>query len=376
LEEVAFWNVEGLNPDREVLRAVRPTMQTIPNAKLFAISSPYAKTGILYETYREYFGEESEDVLVWQASSLRMNPTLSEERIRKETEKDPEASLSEYDALFREDLETFLSTELIERAIIPSRLELPPVEEVQYQAFCDPSGGRQDAFTLAIGHVEGQDKIIDVLKGKPAPCDPHEAVKEFADVLTEYGVRTVTVDRYAGDWVVKAFEAQGITAQVCSKVKSDIYLEAEPAFTQGAVELPQHKTLLKELRQLERVRRSGKDRVDHPPRLHDDYANAVAGVLYLLTGKEEGDPLTLRHYVGSHTYICLEKSCIVHGGMCTDESCGIWHVMQKMAETYFNRSLSGTFVTEKASWITKFIKENPNYKRGVSFYGWTYRRFV
>src|SRR5262249_7689508 len=57
-----------------------------------------------------------------------------------------------------------------------------------------------------------------------------------------------------------------------------------PVTNSGGVELPDDKILFNQLRRLERKRgRSGKDTVDHPPRLHDDLANAVAGVSYLLT---------------------------------------------------------------------------------------------
>jgi hypothetical protein len=48
--------------------------------------------------------------------------------------------------------------------------------------------------------------------------------------------------------------------------------------------LPNHPKLLRELRLLERhTHRSGKDAVDHPRNGHDDHANAVCGVLHLLS---------------------------------------------------------------------------------------------
>jgi hypothetical protein len=35
-------------------------------------------------------------------------------------------------------------------------LELPPHPGTRYLAFCDPSGGRHDCFTLCIGYKEGE----------------------------------------------------------------------------------------------------------------------------------------------------------------------------------------------------------------------------
>src|SRR5262249_10758146 len=76
-----------------------------------------------------------------------------------------------------------------------------------------------------------------------------------------------------------------ITYQRSELAKSQIYLEALPCFTRGAVLLPNHARLLRELRLLERrTHRSGRDTIDHGPRGHDDLANCVCGVLRLMSG--------------------------------------------------------------------------------------------
>ena len=74
LDEVAFWDSEGISPDREVLTALRPATSTIPSAKLIAISTPYSQAGSLYEAHRDHYGRDDEHVLVWQADTRRMNP--------------------------------------------------------------------------------------------------------------------------------------------------------------------------------------------------------------------------------------------------------------------------------------------------------------
>jgi len=37
-DEIAFWQSDGANPDREILAAVRPGQATIPDSKLIVIS--------------------------------------------------------------------------------------------------------------------------------------------------------------------------------------------------------------------------------------------------------------------------------------------------------------------------------------------------
>jgi len=74
-DEIAFWDVEGKNPDKEVITAIRPSMGTIPTSKLICLSTPYAKRGVLYDAFERSFGRDDPDTLVIQAESLLLNPT-------------------------------------------------------------------------------------------------------------------------------------------------------------------------------------------------------------------------------------------------------------------------------------------------------------
>ena len=70
LDELAFFPSEdSASPDDEILAAIRPSMATIPGSLLLCLSSPYARKGALWTAYREHFGKEKVDVLVWQAPS-------------------------------------------------------------------------------------------------------------------------------------------------------------------------------------------------------------------------------------------------------------------------------------------------------------------
>jgi hypothetical protein len=100
----------------------------------------------------------------------------------------------------------------------------------------------------------------------------------MAGILKSYGLRRVTGDRYAGAWPEQEFMKHGIVYQAAAKEKSALYLELLPLVLSRRVELLENKWLFNELRSLERRTRSaGRDLVDHPPRGHDDIANAVAG---------------------------------------------------------------------------------------------------
>jgi phage terminase large subunit-like protein len=65
-DELAYWfEGEAANPAEEILRAIRPAMlQFKGKAMLLAGSSPFKRSGPLWEAYRDYFGKPG-STLVW-----------------------------------------------------------------------------------------------------------------------------------------------------------------------------------------------------------------------------------------------------------------------------------------------------------------------
>jgi hypothetical protein len=117
-DEIAFWQGEdgSANPDVEILRAVRPTLLTT-HGPLIAISSPYARRGELWTTFKRGYGPQGDPlILVAHASSRDMNPTLQRADIDREMDRDPAAGLAEYYAEFRTDISAFVSQEVIDAA--------------------------------------------------------------------------------------------------------------------------------------------------------------------------------------------------------------------------------------------------------------------
>src|SRR5260370_29835728 len=136
-EELAFWFDERYsNPDKEILRAVRPSMLTVPGALLLGISSPYAKRGLLYEKYRSHFGNDGAKVLVWQADTQTMNPQVDADTIAEAYADDPIAASAEYWAQFRSDLESFISREAVDAVVSRSVFERGRATRVRYVGFC------------------------------------------------------------------------------------------------------------------------------------------------------------------------------------------------------------------------------------------------
>jgi hypothetical protein len=281
-DEIAFWQGDdSANPDAEILAALRPAMTTMaPDAMLLCASSPHARKGALWDAYRKFYGKDDAQVLVWQASTKTMHPSVSQRVLDEAQERDPANFVAEYEAQFRVDVENFLAREVVEAAVVEGRFELPPVKGVTYTAFCDPSGGSVDSMTLAIAHQEGNRVVLDVVRERRPPFSPDAVAKEFAECIKSCGLSTVRGDRYAGEWPRERFRAHGVEYKTADKVKSDIYREMLPLINAGRVELLDSVKLVNQLCSLERkVARGGRDSIDHPPKAHDDLANAVAGAL-------------------------------------------------------------------------------------------------
>lgn len=282
LDEVAFWSdEESANPDEEVVAAIRPATATVPEALIVGASSPYARRGVLWKQHQALYGKESRAGVCFQGDTRTFNPAVPEAFIAEEYGKDPVRAAAEYGAQFRTDVESFVGVEAVDAAIIPGRLELHSLPDIQYRGFCDPSGGSVDSMTLAIAHEDGGRGVLDLIREVRPPFSPEDVVKQFSRTLKDYGLASVTGDRYGSHWVSDAFQREGVHYVHSEAPKSEIYGEFLPMLNSGRVDLLDHKKLRAQLLGLERrTARSGKDSIDHAPGAHDDVVNAVAGVLH------------------------------------------------------------------------------------------------
>jgi hypothetical protein len=303
--------------DMELVRALRPSLAST-QGRLLCVGTPYAAQGYAFNTFKRCYGNDDADVLVWNASSLLMNPSLNPKVVERAVAEDPVAANVEYCTsigLFREDVELFISRAALEPLIIRGRLELPPRQEVRYSAFIDVSGGRHDDAALAIAHLEGRVVILDVMERHKAPHSPYQVVAEMTNTLKRYGINRAVGDAYAAEWARIAFQSHGINfrnattsafkegAQARTRVpkpKSVLYAELLPRLHSGEVELLDHEILINQLCSLQRRTRSGgRDQIDHPPGPYrDDCSNVLAGVADLCSQRRvvagaatEGRPL-------------------------------------------------------------------------------------
>ena len=283
IDEISFFGLDAESKVRnsdEVIQALRPALSTT-NGMLIAISSPYAKRGWAYTTYKKNFGNDSGKILIWNSASRVMNPTLSQKIIDEALEEDRASALAEFMGQFRDDLCLLLSREIIESNVKKGRLELLPRTGINYFGFVDVSGGRSDDAALAIGH---RDKkiIVDYLKKYKPPHSPYDVIADMSEQLKRFKISRVVGDLYGAQFVVQAFRNNGLAYEKSKLNKSQLYLELLPSICSNSIELLDDETLISQLSNLERRTRSGgRDIVDHPQGGHDDSANVIAGLNFI-----------------------------------------------------------------------------------------------
>lgn len=281
LDEACFLGVSEeskVRSDTELIRALRPGLATT-RGRLVVISSPYARKGWCFTTYEKNFGNERGSVLVWNAPSRVMNPTLPQSVVDEAMAEDLQAAKSEYLGEFRDDVAAFIDRAVVEALVVADRKELLPSDAHAYSAFVDVSGGRGDDSALAIAHRKDGRVVLDLLRNYRPPHNPHEVIADMSEQLKRFGIERVTGDNYAADFVATSFEAHGLRYTKATKPKAALYLELLPRLCSGGIELLDHEVAVAQLAALERRTRSGgKDLIDHPRGGHDDVANVIAGV--------------------------------------------------------------------------------------------------
>jgi hypothetical protein len=284
LDEVAFLRDENsAAPDIELHKAIVPGTATL-GGMVIGISSPYRKSGLLFKKHRKHFGQ-NDDVLVIQAPTRTLNPLIPQEMIDRELAEDPAGARAEYLAEFRDDIGGYLAIETLEASVDRNVTVRPPAALFHnYRSGCDPSGGAKDSFTMAVAHDEHGMAILDCVVEIRPPFNPSEAVSQITAMLRAYGLSETTGDRYAAEWVVSAFAANGITYKHSERDRSAIYADCMPLFTSGRARLLDHPKLINQFATLERkISPMGKDRIDHGQGGHDDLCNSAALAMVLAT---------------------------------------------------------------------------------------------
>ena len=176
-------------------------------------SSPYAKRGELWNSYKRDYGAAGDpQILVAKAASRTLNPTLPERVVARAYERDPQAASAEYGAEFRNDVSGFLDFETVEAAIDRGVTVRAPRAGIRYESGCDPSGGARDSFTLAVAHNDNGVAILDCVVGIKPPSHRRQRRRKSLRCSSRMALTKTVGDHYSAEWVVDAMSRVGITS--------------------------------------------------------------------------------------------------------------------------------------------------------------------
>jgi hypothetical protein len=303
LDEVGVWyqDSDAANPDYEIWRAVKPAQLQFPNRLLVGISSPWNKSGLLFQYFEAGTDghkapiserDRFKDCLVWHSTSAAMRSdtdSRGKDRIPSswfisEQGKDPRAFERECLAVFQDSISGFLSSELLRRCIDQDVVERKPEPDNFYVAAIDPAF-RRDAFALVVAHATSSgDVVIDLIRRwlpeKGQPINPQDIFAELIPILRSYRIQMITSDQYHADTLQQLALTHGFAIEsipFTGVSKGSIYANLQMLVNQGRIHLLDHPEAYKELRSLERtLTKTGVIQISAPPGQHDDVASAIA----------------------------------------------------------------------------------------------------
>jgi hypothetical protein len=312
LDEVGVWYTEqdSANPDTEVYRAVSSRQAQFSDPKIVGISSPWGRTGMLYERFLagtegrklscgvheqhvkgceacEKMSAPHRNRVVLHAPTAAVgNPLVKQAWLEAEQGKDPKAFERECLAVFQDSISGFLDSKRLGEAVEKGVYERPYVKENLYVAAMDP-GFKRDAFAFGIAHADPvKGIVVDVLRRfvrdpKGNPLNPETLFREeLAPLLKIYKIATVECDQYHFESLLQLALQQNFSLSYTpfsATTKAALYGNLKALVNQGRVKLLDHAETVKELGQLELMLGSqGNAQIAAPRGAHDDMATVVA----------------------------------------------------------------------------------------------------
>lgn len=226
LDEMAHFQANGSSSAKDIYDAITPSAaafsqkdlntglpingsETESEARIIGISSPLNKAGKFYELFHLGMsrGEGSENMLVIQAPTWEVNPTVPTSYYRAKYHEDPTVFMTEHGALFSDRVRGWIEREQDLTSCIRSDLRPRSYGPVRYPHQMGLDVGMVgDGTTVAITHCEGQNVILDYHEAWYAGVSWKESNPHLTAPLVDYAKMLETVERLDFDeianWIV------------------------------------------------------------------------------------------------------------------------------------------------------------------------------
>jgi hypothetical protein len=296
-DESAFWRTgtttdDAANPDIEVYAACSPGLARVPGSMLIMISSVYRRTGMLYDSWQRNYGTDNQDTLAVLGTTTQFNPGFSQATIDRELLKDRPRASAEYNSKWRDEVEDgLIKREQVMKCVDVGVTERPPKRGNDYVALFDAAtGSGKDSAAVCIGHIEaGTERVmIDAIRERKPPYSPEQIAKEFSALIRSYNISNVLADHFGGAAIAEQFLKWNVTIdhQPGAPPKSEMYLAGIQTFNSARAGMLDDDVGIDQICSLVRKNQSGgRPLIDAEKGGHDDRANVVCGVIWMLLEK-------------------------------------------------------------------------------------------
>lgn len=257
LDECAFFrDADYTVNDLEVFRAIAPRI--VPGGQLILASTPWAEAGLLYELYRDCWGDPGA-AIVAHAPTLLLRPDARTRGIvERERLRDEDNARREFDAEFTTGGSgLFLDPAAVE-ACVDDTLILPCAPRVRGRSVAGADFGfRSDSSAIAV--VEPQDGNVVLLtleEERPkrgAPLRPSAVASTFAELAKSFLCTEITADSHYAESIREHLRESGlrlVMAPAGADGKTTTYLALRELVNGGRLRLPRHARLLAQLKAL------------------------------------------------------------------------------------------------------------------------------
>ena len=270
----------------EIWQALAPATAQFPAGRVLVLSTPRWSTGWFADLCARASSGAFPDMRHWHATTAAMNPRIPASFLAGERAKDPDAYRREYEAEFDSGVGAVFDADLLRAAVRPGPDIKPPRSDAMYVVAVDPAF-TGDAFGLLVGHRDSEQVVIDLVRGwhgsRKAPVAIDPTLDEITAIAEAYGRAAVVIDQFAAEPIRQGLAARGVAVLArpwTNETKVDAVAAVRRCLYAGALELPDHPTLLAELVGLEQhLLPSGRPRIAAAGGGHDDYAMSLMALV-------------------------------------------------------------------------------------------------
>ena len=259
LDETAFFRDEssGVVNDQAIFKALAP--RVIDGGQIVVQSTPWARSGLLYDLFRENFGHPVSAIVSHAPTGMLRTDEKILSYVAREYARDPENAAIEFGAQFGAASATqWLDPGALERAVV----DAPPAAVVpgdELGAGGDLGFARNSSALVVARSRGGVVDLVVVEERRPtkdAPLRPSVVCREFARMLSGLGLGGMVADRHYAETAREALDETGLYLSEPPDPDEPWSL-ARQLLRDGRLRLPQHPLLLAQLKGARGKLRSG-----------------------------------------------------------------------------------------------------------------------